>query len=40
MVGLPTVRSLLFMMLLVEVMCFFYIFVLPALARDRLSGTN
>ena len=37
MVSLPTVRSLLIMTLLVEVMCFSYASVLPVLARDRLG---
>ena len=37
MVSLPTVRSLLIMTLLVEVMCFAYASVLPVLARDRLG---
>ena len=38
MVSLPTVRSLLFMTLLVEVMCFSYASVLPVLARS--GSTN
>ena len=37
MAALPTVRSLLFMTLLVEVLCFSYASVLPVLARDRLG---
>ncbi len=37
MVSLPTVRALLVMTLLVEVLCFSYASVLPVLARDRLG---
>jgi MFS family permease len=37
MVNLPTVRALLIMALLVEVLCFSYASVLPVLARDRLG---
>ena len=37
MVSLPTVRALLVMAILVEVLCFSYAAVLPALARDRLG---
>ena len=36
-VSLPTVRSLLVMAVLVEVLCFSYASVLPVLARDRLG---
>ena len=36
-VNLPTVRALLIMALLVEVLCFSYASVLPVLARDRLG---
>ena len=37
MVSLPTVRALLIMTLLVEVLCFSHAAVLPVLARDRLG---
>ena len=37
MVSLPTVRALLVMTMLVEVLCFSYASVLPVLARDRLG---
>jgi MFS family permease len=37
MASLPTVRTLLVMALLVEVLCFSYAAVLPVLARDRLG---
>jgi MFS family permease len=37
MVNLPTVRALLIMTMLVEVLCFSYAAVLPVLARDRLG---
>jgi MFS family permease len=37
MASLPTVRALLIMTLLVEVLCFSYASVLPVLARDRLG---